>query len=146
MFVFGGWNGKDYYNDLHILDLEIMAWKRAAPSGPAPSPRQGHASILIGNNLIVHGGYKQQVEQLKTAGLYMGTPLATSYLNDIRVLDTEQLVWSRLRISGYPPDARYGHTFNISGSDIILFGGWTNLSGNKATHATEKMQGSCEFF
>jgi host cell factor len=56
--LFGGWNGKDYYNDLHILDLEIMAWKRANPSGPAPSPRQGHASILIGNNLIVHGGYK----------------------------------------------------------------------------------------
>ena len=52
MFVFGGWNGKDYYNDLHILDLEIMAWKRANPSGPAPSPRQGHASILIGNNLL----------------------------------------------------------------------------------------------
>jgi hypothetical protein len=56
----------------------------------------------------------------------MGTPLSTSYLNDIRVLDTEQLVWSRLRISGIPPDARYGHSFNISGSDIILFGGWTN--------------------
>ena len=26
MFVFGGWNGKNYFNDLHILDLELMAW------------------------------------------------------------------------------------------------------------------------
>ena len=89
MFVFGGWNGKDYYNDLHVLDLEIMAWKRENPTGPAPTPRQGHASILIGNNLIIHGGYKQHDAQLKTAGLSMGTPLSTSYLNDIRVLDTE---------------------------------------------------------
>ena len=28
MFVFGGWNGKDFYADLHILDLELMAWMR----------------------------------------------------------------------------------------------------------------------
>ena len=146
MFVFGGWNGRDYYNDLHILNLEIMAWKRANPSGPAPSPRQGHASILIGNNMIVHGGYKQKDSEIKKAGLCMGTPLSTSYLNDIRVLDTEQLVWSRLRISGIPPDARYGHTFNISGSDIVLFGGWTNQSGDKKTHDTQKMQGNCEYF
>ena len=31
--------GKDYYNDLHILDLEIMAWSRPNTSGPAPSQR-----------------------------------------------------------------------------------------------------------
>lgn len=39
MFVFGGWNGKEYFNDLHILDLEIMAWSRPNTTGPAPSPR-----------------------------------------------------------------------------------------------------------
>jgi len=28
MYVFGGWDGKIYYNDVCVLDLEIMAWKR----------------------------------------------------------------------------------------------------------------------
>jgi hypothetical protein len=28
MYVFGGWDGKIYYNDVYVLDLEIMAWKR----------------------------------------------------------------------------------------------------------------------
>jgi host cell factor len=37
MFVFGGWNGREYFNDLHILDLEIMAWSRPSTSGPGPS-------------------------------------------------------------------------------------------------------------
>jgi host cell factor len=26
MIVFGGWNGKDFFNDVYVLDLEIMAW------------------------------------------------------------------------------------------------------------------------
>lgn len=26
MFVFGGWDGKNYFNDVYVLDLEVMAW------------------------------------------------------------------------------------------------------------------------
>lgn len=115
MFVFGGWNGKDYYNDLFILDLEIMAWTKPMVSGPEPSPRQGHSAILIGSNLIVHGGFKLREDKLKKCGLAQGNVLRDSFLNDVRVLDTESFTWSRLRISGSPPDARYGHTLNISG-------------------------------
>lgn len=67
-----------------------------------------------------------------------------SYLNDIRVLDTDTFTWSRLRISDEPPEARYGHTLNISGSDIIMFGGWTVNSGNRAKHEIKKEQ--CDYF
>lgn len=144
MYIFGGWNGKDYYNDLHILDLEIMAWSRPNVSGPAPSPRQGHSSILIGNNLVVHGGFKLREDQLKNCGLNQGSAVNASYLNDIRVLDTDTFTWSRLRISDEPPEARYGHTLNISGSDIIMFGGWTVNSGNRAKHEIKKEQ--CDYF
>lgn len=48
-------------------------------------------------------------------------------MDDIRVLDTDTFVWSRLRISGLLSEARYGHTLNISGSDILMFGGWTKI-------------------
>lgn len=73
----------------------------------------------------MHGGYRLREDLLKTAGLAQGNILKNSFFNDIKVLDTENFVWSRLRISGSPPEARYGHTMNISGSDIIMFGGWT---------------------
>jgi N-acetylneuraminic acid mutarotase len=131
MFIFGGWNGKKYFNDLQVLDLEIMAWSKPNTSGADPTPRQGHCAILIGTNLVVHGGFKIRDDQLKTCGLSQGSVLKESYLNDVRVLDTETFTWSRLRISGMPPEARYGHTLNISGSDIIMFGGWTFNSGNR---------------
>jgi hypothetical protein len=28
MIVFGGWNGQDFFNDVYVLDLEIMAWSK----------------------------------------------------------------------------------------------------------------------
>ena len=33
MVVFGGWNGKDFYNDVYVLDLQIMAWSKPETSG-----------------------------------------------------------------------------------------------------------------
>jgi len=38
MFVFGGWNGKEFHNDLHILDLELMACICPTTTGPEPTP------------------------------------------------------------------------------------------------------------
>ncbi|TNV78497.1 hypothetical protein FGO68_gene5245 [Halteria grandinella] len=146
MYVLGGWNGKEYYSDLFILDLEKMAWQQPQTTGPEPSPRHGHSSILIGNNLVVHGGFKLKEDQLKTCGLNQGGFVKASYLDDIRVLDTDSFIWSRLRISGSPPDGRYGHTMNISGSEIILFGGWTSQSGSKTKPIAEESKDHCDYF
>ena len=39
------------------------------------------------------------------------------------------MIWIRIGISGRPPILRFGHSLSISGSNLILFGGWTNTSG-----------------
>ena len=122
-----------------------MAWNRPEASGPAPTPRQGHSSILIGNNLVVHGGFKLREDQLKTCGLNSGSQVSASYLPDIRVLDTDTFTWSRLRISGEPPEGRFNHTINISGSEILLFGGWTLNSGAKNT-GVDPHKDHCSYF
>jgi hypothetical protein len=33
MVVFGGWNGTDFYNDVFVLDLQIMAWSKPDTTG-----------------------------------------------------------------------------------------------------------------
>lgn len=144
MFVFGGWNGNDFFNDVYILDLEIMAWSKPNCTGPAPSPRKGHCSILIGTNLVVHGGFTFNDDHIKANVGRIGSALQECYLNDIRVLDTETFIWSRLRVSGSPPEHRFDHTMDISGSDIILFGGWTKTSGARQQH--EPTEESCDYF
>ena len=39
ILIFGGWNGIDFFNDVYILELEVMAWTKPNCTGPAPSPR-----------------------------------------------------------------------------------------------------------
>ncbi len=57
MYIFGGWNGKDYFNDVITFDLEKMVWNKLSTSGTPPFPRQGHASYIVGHNLIIQGGF-----------------------------------------------------------------------------------------
>mmetsp|Transcript_32641 Transcript_32641/g.29515 ORF Transcript_32641/g.29515 Transcript_32641/m.29515 type:complete len:95 (-) Transcript_32641:576-860(-) len=53
MLIFGGSDGKNYFNDLYVLDLEIMAWSQPKCTGPAPSKRMGHTAMQIGTNLVI---------------------------------------------------------------------------------------------
>ena len=55
MYIFGGWNGKHYFNDVVTFDLEKMAWNKLETAGPSPIARQGHASCVVGHNLIIQG-------------------------------------------------------------------------------------------
>jgi host cell factor len=121
MYIFGGWNKDVFFNDLFVLDLAAMAWTQPETSGPAPLPRMGHVATVVGTNVLIQGGFYYDKSQVSDK---MGSRLKESYLNDLRVLDTESFVWSRLRVSGVPPRHCYGHSMDISGSDILVFGGY----------------------
>ena len=75
MFVFGGWNGKEYFNDTITFDLEKMVWSKLETTGTPPVPRQGHASCVVGHNLIIQGGFYFDEEnyrkKLDTYGTYL---------------------------------------------------------------------------
>lgn len=75
-----------------------------------PGPRVGHASLLVGNAFIVFGG-DTKVDDRDTLD-------DTLYL-----LNTSSRQWSRAIPPGPRPAGRYGHTLNILGSKIYVFGG-----------------------
>ncbi|KAB8356412.1 hypothetical protein FH972_023995 [Carpinus fangiana] len=75
-----------------------------------PGPRVGHASLLVGNAYIVFGG-DTKVDELDVLD-------DTLYL-----LNTSTKHWSRALPAGPRPSGRYGHTLNILGSRIYVFGG-----------------------
>ncbi|KAK1065674.1 Negative regulator of mitotic exit [Friedmanniomyces endolithicus] len=81
-----------------------------ATTSEGPGPRVGHASLLVGNAFIVFGGDTKMDE---------GDQLDdTLYL-----LNTSTKQWSRALPAGPRPPGRYGHTLNILGSKIYIFGG-----------------------
>ncbi|PKX98170.1 putative cell polarity protein (Tea1) [Aspergillus novofumigatus IBT 16806] len=75
-----------------------------------PGPRVGHASLLVGNAFIVFGGDTKVDE--------------SDDLDDtLYLLNTSSRQWSRAIPPNPRPAGRYGHTINILGSKLYVFGG-----------------------
>ena len=81
-------------------------WRKVEVSGQAPFPRANHSSAIVGNKLIVFGGWDGQRR-----------------LNDIHVLDTISLYWTVVDPSGVLPHPRAGMTFTCLRDKVFLFGG-----------------------
>lgn len=128
IFIFGGWNGESFFNDVHVLHLETMSWTKPDIEGPVPTPRFYHCAVVIKSAILIHGGYSFKDDYFYQKSKF-GTRLKQCYLNDIKLLDTEKMVWIRLSVSGTPPTPRLGHSINISGSSLLMFGGWAHDSG-----------------
>ena len=95
MFVFGGWRGRTWYNDLYALNTSRWEWRHVNTTGKAPSPRVYHTATAIraGNALVVFGGNDK-----------------TRCFNDVVVLTKEKdrWQWSRPIVVGTPPRPRCG--------------------------------------
>jgi len=86
---------------------------------------------------MIQGGFAFD-EGLFTDKERIGSSLKGCYLNDLRLLQTDKMLWVRLAVSGSPPLPRFGHTLNISGSNIVMFGGWSNESNNRENEENGK--------
>lgn len=113
--VHGGWNGEEVFSDMWIFNTDSFVWMQPKTAGFGPTPRYGHTlTLTIDGRLIVIGGC--------TINPDSGVP---KYNDDIRLLDTDTMVWTRPRVSGLVPTGRYGHSASLlSDGRIALFGGW----------------------
>ncbi|KAK5109542.1 hypothetical protein LTR62_006893 [Meristemomyces frigidus] len=120
IYLMGGLiNGSTVKGDLWMVEAGTpntpsneaqMTCFPVATTSEGPGPRVGHASLLVGNAFIVFGGDTKMDE---------GDQLDdTLYL-----LNTSTKQWSRALPAGPRPPGRYGHTLNILGSKIYIFGG-----------------------
>lgn len=111
IYIFGGVaSDSQPKNDLWVLNLATSQFTSLRSLGETPSPRLGHASILIGNAFIVFGGLTNH-------------DVADRQDNSLYLLNTSSLVWQKANASGARPSGRYGHTISCLGSKICLFGG-----------------------
>lgn len=149
MYVFGGGEGwgADSFNDLFILDAHNAlrqpssisptlptsvtpsspslvtpsspttssssvttppaVWLRPSFTGTPPSPRTGHSACMINRTkMFVFGGGD-----------------ARRSLNDLHILDTLTMTWSRPADSGALPLPRTGHSVCNINNYVVVFGG-----------------------
>ncbi len=103
LFVFGGTDGKTYYNELNVYDLTKKIWRVENPTGDKPSPRAFQAAAIDDRRRIfIFGGFSTE-----------------GYFSDIYVLDPRYNKWDKPVISGDKISARssatitkvFSHTF-----------------------------------
>ncbi|CAG9313184.1 unnamed protein product [Blepharisma stoltei] len=110
LYLFGGQNGNDYYNDLWELDPENpTSWQSILTSGDIPSPRSGHASDSQGDLVVIFGGYD-----------------GTSYLNDLYYLNLITNSWKEVIPSSIDlPAGRVEACMKVYLPYVFIFGGKT---------------------
>ncbi|CEQ40571.1 SPOSA6832_02191 [Sporobolomyces salmonicolor] len=129
LYIFGGLVANSVKNDLYLLSCaspqlgagpsSLLSVSLIETRGEVPGPRVGHASVGVGNVLIVWGGdTKSRPEERQDDGLYL--------LN----LSTRE--WTRVKTIGPAPEGRYGHAAAMVGSKFFIFGGQTDDSSPPA--------------
>ncbi|KAI8876640.1 galactose oxidase [Backusella circina FSU 941] len=109
LYVFGGGNGPDYFNDVYVLDIEALVWTMPIIKGDKPPKRRAHSACYWNDKVIIIGG-GDGVRALDD--VYM-----------LNVSDPNQLEWELLEIANSPPIARGYHTCTIIKDKIVLIGG-----------------------
>eukprot|EP01130_Rhizamoeba_saxonica_P006030 TRINITY_DN2388_c0_g2_i1.p1 TRINITY_DN2388_c0_g2~~TRINITY_DN2388_c0_g2_i1.p1 ORF type:complete len:486 (-),score=103.11 TRINITY_DN2388_c0_g2_i1:39-1496(-) len=115
IYVFGGNNGMTRENDLYILDVENLSWKRVEYNVPRdneaarrwpiePFPRAGHTCCYVGGSkLVVFGGGDGHL------------------LGDMCCFNMNNLNWNNIESANAP--SRCSHSMETYGSKLIVFGG-----------------------
>lgn len=121
VLIFGGGDGEEYLNDVHVLDVDeekcTIRWRSVATLGVSPPPRSRHSAVLVGSQLFVLGG----------------VGAGGSVFGDLFVLDLVSFSWSSAVAHGaHIP--RWGHTavalslLSAQPSHIVVFGGNDGVS------------------
>ena len=77
LFIFGGWNGSERLNDIHILDTTTSTWSTPRVMGVLPHPRAGMTLTALRGRLYLFGG--------------SGT--SSKCFDDLQVLDRKEMAW-----------------------------------------------------
>ena len=81
VLLFGGYSvGSTNCNKVYVLDINTQNWTEIQTTGTSPSRRNGHSAVIIGNKMVVIGGWDSS------------TTVASA---DIFQLDFDTWTWSK---------------------------------------------------
>jgi N-acetylneuraminic acid mutarotase len=143
LIIFGGWSPRPegapkYLSDTRVLDTAAMAWARSGTTGSAPSPRYAHGAAVVGDYMIVYGGWGDGQGKL-TEEEARSTPEETMRRDAARAdpaprphpalwaLHLESMTWRAPVVRGGQPKLQYGHGTVSVGSFLLAFGGWDGV-------------------
>eukprot|EP00038_Savillea_parva_P012680 m.206285 g.206285 ORF g.206285 m.206285 type:complete len:508 (-) comp23286_c0_seq1:153-1676(-) len=101
-------------NELHVFNLAQRNWYQPPLNGTLPTPRSGHSATLIGDTLVIFGGWDQP----------------HAIYNDVYTIDLTLMESAKLDVSGDVPSPRSWHAaVSLPCADkrlVLIHGGLDN--------------------
>jgi hypothetical protein len=131
IYLFGGYNGISWLNDLWKFDIESKRWSCIQESsdpnaldesdaavgdqpagmnqvhGKIPCRRFGYVSVVHGGNFILFGGFD-----------------GSRWLSDMHIFNFEKRTWTEVQPKGQPPSARSCPAWAKDDTHLWLHGGY----------------------
>lgn len=108
MYVFGGYDGSAWLNDMFDFDFERGMWSNTQVQGFIPSGRSCPSWATHNGSVYLFGGYD---------GVHR--------MNDFLQFRMGSRMWSSVRSAGQVPSPRYFHASVVYGNSLFLFGGYS---------------------
>lgn len=100
-----------HYRDLWVFHLDTKQWEKiTSPNGP--SARSGHRMVLNKKQIIVFGGFHDNLRDYK-------------YFNDCYSFNIETYTWTKLEPAGVAPAPRSGCCMVAFDGKVLIYGGYS---------------------
>ncbi|CAK9802613.1 Kelch domain-containing protein 4 [Anthophora plagiata] len=101
-----------HYKDLWVYRFAEKKWEKILSPG-GPSARSGHRMTHIKKQLVVFGGFHDNLRDYK-------------YYNDVHIFNLETYVWHKIELSGIPPLPRSGCIILPTPENkLLVYGGYS---------------------
>lgn len=107
MYLFGGTNGFQWFNDVWCYDAAINQWSQLDCIGYIPVPREGHAAAIVDDVMYIFGGRTEEGADL----------------GDLAAFRITSRRWYTFQNMGPSPSPRSGHSMTSVGKTIVVVGG-----------------------
>ena len=64
LYIFGGYKSSQTLNDVWKFSPETFSWKEVEPKGKGPGPMYGMCCCIVGDRIILFGGYYTPADDL----------------------------------------------------------------------------------
>jgi len=109
MYVFGGFSGEEYLNDLHEFNLENETWRNlsAQCKGDIPAPRSRFCAAVHGDSMYILGGWNK-----------------VGYFNDFYKFDFARSVWTKIANINFSIPTISQYSLAVDEKFLYIFGGF----------------------
>lgn len=128
LYVFGGWNTTQYFNDIHILHLSVRraAWSSPKPAHP-PSRRTAAAMAVLHGRVLLFGGHSNSISN----ELFVFDETRGSWRKCAAKQTGQNLEDSSVAMIGDPPACSAHKMIPIRSNLLLVYRGATWQAGNE---------------